>query len=483
MALRGWMASIGQIALSGNILLQALDLCRIPPFFRAAAAGFRRCQPRLGPVRPWPCSLSVRKVVALPSKHVSLRVANLLFPLALVLFEFAVYIANDMVQPAMLQVTREFLVGSDWVPTAMTAFLLGGALLPWLTGPLSDRIGRRPVLLFGVAYFILACLASYLVHSIEAFIALRVLQGMGLCFINAVGYAAVQEAFEETAAVKVTALMANVALIAPLVGPLAGAMLVQIAPWRSCFLLIAAMAFIALLGLLWKMPETVQPGQHRLPLSQMGRDYLSLLRQRRFVLSALCIPLLALPLMSWIALSPVLLVRDLGMSPLQYGLLQLPVFGGLIGGNFMLAMLTGCWPLGRSVWVGMAPLLAGVALMLAGVLLAAEPVWLMVAGISLMSFGEGLSFGVLYRFALMSSPVAKGTVSAAMSMLSMAGYALGIELFRLAYMAAGMAGFAGCALLMALLFVALARHTLPQAMAERAAPADYLPLELQGQQG
>jgi hypothetical protein len=80
--------------------------------------------------------------------------------------------------------------------------------------------------------------------------------------------------------------------------------------------------------------------------------------------------------------------------------------------------------------------------MLAGVLFAAEPVWLMVAGMSLMSFGEGLSFGVLYRFALMSSPVAKGTVSAAMSMLSMAGYALGIELFRLAYMAGGMAGFA-----------------------------------------
>jgi DHA1 family multidrug/chloramphenicol efflux transport protein-like MFS transporter len=68
--------------------------------------------------------------------------------------------------------------------------------------------------LFGVAFFMLSCLATYLVHSIEGFIALRVVQGMGLCFINAVGYAAVQEAFEETAAVKVTALMANVALIA-----------------------------------------------------------------------------------------------------------------------------------------------------------------------------------------------------------------------------------------------------------------------------
>jgi len=417
----------------------------------------------------------------LQSKHVSLSPANLLFPLALVLFEFAVYIANDMVQPAMLQVTREFMVNTSWVPTSMTAFLIGGAVLPWLTGPLSDRIGRRPVLLFGVAYFMLACLASYLVHSIESFIALRVLQGMGLCFINAVGYAAVQEAFEETAAVKVTALMANVALIAPLVGPLAGAALVEIAPWRSCFLVIAAMSFIALLGLIWKMPETVQPSHDKLPLSQMGRDYLRLFSQRRFLLSALCIPLLALPLMGWIALSPVLLVQDLGMSTLQYGLMQLPVFGGLIAGNFALVLLADRWPLGRSVFVGMGPIVSGLLLMLGGVLFAREPVWLMVAGMSLMSFGEGLSFGVLYRFALMSSPVAKGTVSASMSMLSMAGYALGIEIFRVAYLLGGMAGFAACSVLTALLFVQLARSTVPQAMAERAAPADYLPPELQTQ--
>ncbi|WP_347359913.1 undecaprenyl-diphosphate phosphatase, partial [Pseudomonas sp. MWU12-2115] len=125
--------------------------------------------------------------------------------------------------------------------------------------------------------------------------------------------------------------------------------------------------------------------------------------------------------------------------------------------------------------------LNGLLLMLGGVLFAAEPVWLMVAGMSLMSFGEGLSFGVLYRFALMSSPVAKGTVSASMSMLSMAGYALGIEIFRVAYLLGGMAGFAACSVLTALLFVQLARSTVPQAMAERAAPADYLPPELQTQ--
>ncbi|WP_147694693.1 MFS transporter [Vogesella mureinivorans] len=408
------------------------------------------------------------------NKIARLSVATLLFPLALVLFEFAVYIANDMAQPAMLQVTREFGVDAGWVPLSMTFFLLGGAALSWLTGPLSDRYGRRPVLLSGVVFFIVSCLATYLVHSIEAYMALRVLQGMGLCFINAVGYAAVQEAYAEKTAVRVTALMANVALIAPMVGPLAGAALIELAPWRSCFLFIAACALLALLGLWWKMPETVQPAANPRPLSRMGGDYLQLLRDRRFVLSVLCIPMLALPLMGWIALSPVLLVEDLGMSTLEYGLWQLPVFGGLIAGNLLLAARAEAWPLGRSVLLGMWPVVGGLVLMLAGVLYGHYQHIFLVLGMSLMAVGEGLSFGVLYRFALMSSSLPKGVVSAGMSMLCMAGYGLGIELFRWAYIAAGITGFALLSVVTALLFVWLARPQVAVAMAERDDP-DMLP--------
>ena len=237
--------------------------------------------------------------------------------------------------------------------------------------------------------------------------------------------------------------MANVALIAPLAGPLAGAALMELAPWRTSFLLIAVLSFLALLGLLWKMPETTQPSHEKLPLARMGRDYLKVFGNGRFVLSALCIPLLALPLMGWIAMSPVLLVHDLHMSALEYGLMQLPVFGGLIAGNLALVLVAGRWPLGRSALIGMWPIVLGLSLMLSGVLWSAHPQYFMVAGMTLMAFGEGLAFGVLYRFALMSCDSAgKGTVSASMSMLSMAGYALGVEMFRIAYQQAGMLGFA-----------------------------------------
>jgi len=180
----------------------------------------------------------------------------LLFPLCLVLYEFSTYIGNDMIQPGMLAVVEQYQAGVEWVPTSMTAYLAGGMFLQWLLGPLSDRIGRRPVMLAGVVWFIVTCLATLLAQNIEQFTVLRFLQGISLCFIGAVGYAAIQESFEEAVCIKITALMANVALIAPLLGPLVGAAWVHAAPWEMMFVLFAVLAAISFFGLWRAMPET-----------------------------------------------------------------------------------------------------------------------------------------------------------------------------------------------------------------------------------
>ncbi|WP_211471161.1 MFS transporter [Collimonas humicola] len=366
---------------------------------------------------------------------------TLMFPLALVLFEFSVYIANNMIQPGMLTITQEFGASAAWMASAMTAFLFGGALLQWLFGPLSDRIGRRPVMLGGTLLFILSCLATLLSKSIESFILLRVIQGVGLCFITSVGYAVVQEAFEEKAAVKVTAMMANVALIAPLVGPVAGAFMIEIWPWRMVFVFIAGVSIVAFVGLLVHMPETVRKRQGRIPLVQIWHDYGAVLSNRYFLRGALAMPLLALPLFGWIAMSPVILVVDAGMSAIEYGLWQIPIFGSLIAGNLLLARKTDRWRLGASINYALYPIMAGASLMLTGAALFGQ-VYFVIAGIALLLFGQGLAFAVLMRFTLTESLVSKGTVAAAIGMLSMLIYGFGIEIYKLLYLHFGMTGFA-----------------------------------------
>ena len=208
----------------------------------------------------------------------------LLFPFCLVLYEFSTYIANDMIQPGMLTVVEQFQAGIEWVPTSMTAYLAGGMFLQWLLGPLSDRIGRRPVMLAGVVWFILTCLATLLAQNIEQFTLLRFLQGISLCFIGAVGYAAIQESFEEAVCIKITALMANVALIAPLLGPLVGAAWVHVAPWEGMFVLFAVLAAIAFYGLQRAMPETATRLGEPLSMKALWHDYSLVMKNVRLSL-------------------------------------------------------------------------------------------------------------------------------------------------------------------------------------------------------
>ncbi|MGH8845295.1 MAG: MFS transporter, partial [Advenella sp.] len=89
-----------------------------------------------------------------PSDKRFISLSMLLFPLAMVLYELSAYIGNDMVQPAMLTITAEYGVDDAWVASSMSLYILGGACLTWLIGPLSDRYGRRRIMLAGVMYFI-----------------------------------------------------------------------------------------------------------------------------------------------------------------------------------------------------------------------------------------------------------------------------------------------------------------------------------------
>ena len=95
------------------------------------------------------------------------------FAAFLVLFEFTVYLANDMIMPGMPQVIHEFKANIEFIPLSLTVYLLGGASIQLLLGPLSDSFGRRKLMLIGVSIFFLCSLALSFSHTIEAFILIR----------------------------------------------------------------------------------------------------------------------------------------------------------------------------------------------------------------------------------------------------------------------------------------------------------------------
>ncbi|MCX2201051.1 MFS transporter [Pantoea agglomerans] len=361
----------------------------------------------------------------------------LLFPLALVLFEFATYIAHDMIQPGMLIVTSEFSVGPEWVSTSLTAYLIGGVVLQWLLGPLSDKFGRRPVMLFGILFFAVACMLMHWVSSIEEFVSLRFIQGISLCFIGAVGYAAIQEAFDEALAVRMMALMANVALLAPLAGPLAGAAWLTIGSWRSMFWLFAACSLVAFVVLWRVMPETAGDRSHSIALPNLARNYGRLMKDRLVMFGSFAIGLVFIPILTWVALSPVILMHDEGLSRMQYALLQLPVFLAMIAGNLTLSKLAGRVPIEQPVKFAAWPILIGLSMALVASLMNSHGYLLITAGLSLYAFGAGMVNAGLYRLTLYASNEGKGSVAAMLGMISIMTLAVGIELAKSGYFSGG----------------------------------------------
>jgi len=369
-----------------------------------------------------------------------LSLLTLLFPLALVLFEFATYISNDMILPAMPTIVHLFGVDPSHIPSAMSLCLLGGASLQWLLGPLSDRKGRKPIMLAGVLLFIFACIAIIFVRSYSWFLFFRFLQGTGMCFIGAVGYAAIQESFTEATAIRVTALMANVALIAPLIGPLAGAMILQVTDWEWIFIFVAIIATISALGLWRFMPETSPKISSPLKVSSLKNDYMAVLRNRRFLAGAISIGFTSMPLLAWIALAPLILMNDAGLSTIDYGYWQIPVFAGLILGNIILAKVVGSVPIYRIIKLGSIPFVLGFVLSLHLIYAPTAWIWL-VASLSISAVGIGIINAAQFRLALFASDQSKGTVSAALGIIIMIIFSLGIEFAKLAHEHAGNAGF------------------------------------------
>ncbi|WP_236188630.1 MFS transporter [Pseudomonas paraglycinae] len=397
------------------------------------------------------------------------------FCLAITLFEWLTYMASDMVMPAMLTVTRDLEADAAHIPNAFNLYLIGGVCLQWLIGPLSDRFGRRPLLLGGCALFGVTCAAAVATPGIEVFNALRLLQGMGLGFVVAVSYPALQEVFCEADAVRLMALLGNVALLSPLLGPLLGSLLLEWLSWRELFLGLGLIAALTWIGLHVCMPETIGVVRHDgsqqapIPFSfrQISSRYLALLRNHRFVGICLALGLMSLPLIAWIGLAPLLLVQLLGLTTREYALWQIPVFSAVIVGNLILDRLLALRDLPQLIRLALWPFCLGLLTLIVTALSSLSLAGLM-TGLALYAVGLGMSNAALYRLALFSSDDSKGLVSAAIGMISIAVMGIGGSLIAAIGGGSRVESFALWAALGGLLSLPLLYRFLPHVPADSA---------------
>jgi len=246
----------------------------------------------------------------------------------------------DMYLPALPAIGRSLHATPAAMQQTVAAFFIGMAAGQLVYGPLSDRVGRRPPLLFGLILYAAASAGCALAQSEMWLIGLRVAQALAGCAGMVIARAIVRDRFHYNEVLHIFSLLSLVMGLAPILAPLLGGWLLAVAGWRWIFGLQAVFGGVAAVAAFMLLPEsrseaTLQQARGEHPL----QSYLALLRQPRLVGFVLTGAFSGAALFTYVAASPDILIGVFHVPPSQFGLFFGVNAFGLIGATQINARL------------------------------------------------------------------------------------------------------------------------------------------------
>ncbi|NMG75333.1 multidrug effflux MFS transporter [Aromatoleum diolicum] len=247
-------------------------------------------------------------------------------------------LSTDFYLPALPAITAA--LGTDVANTQLTlsVFLIGFAVGQLAYGPLSDRYGRRPVLLFGMVVYALASVACVFAASIETLIAARFLQALGACAGPVLGRAIVRDVYGPHDSARMLSYIGTAMGLAPLVGPVLGGWLTVWFGWRATFVFLSVYSVLLTLTVWRRLDET---NHHRdATAARTGKllgNFATLLRDRRYRGLLTCNALAYAGLFAFISASPFVFIGMFGFTPQGMGL----AFGVMVSGYMIGATASG----------------------------------------------------------------------------------------------------------------------------------------------
>lgn len=299
---------------------------------------------------------------------------------------------TDFYLPALPAIARALGTDTAGAQLTLSVYLLGFGLGQLLIGPLSDRFGRRPVMLWGSALFVLSSAACALAPTIGTLILARLVQAFGACVGPVLGRAVVRDVYGPQEAARVLSHVLTATALAPLVAPIFGGWLSAHLGWRSTFVVLTLYG-LALGFMVWKvLKETNRhPDPHAIRPSRMLANYGVLLADRTYRGALLTGCGAFASLFAFISGSPFVYIELYGMSPQQMGLAFGANVTGFIVGSTLSARLTrrlgADWLIRSGVYLGAASGLLLAVLALAGVHHPAAvmgPMWGVTAAVGLL---------------------------------------------------------------------------------------------------
>ncbi len=329
-------------------------------------------------------------------------------------------ITTDLYLPALPSMTTGFNAPMAQAQLTLTALLLAFGISQLIWGPLSDRFGRRPILLLGMAAYVLASVASTLAPNMDWLIVWRTLQGIAMGAGVMCARAIVRDLYSPMEGTRVMSKgLSGLGLIACLSAPLGG-LLTEWLSWRYALLALAVFGAVGLAVLALRFEETVH---HKNPLALRGSTLLAtwhgILRQPTFLAFSSLSTASYGGLFTFLASSSFVFMNVLGISQTRYGLLMALNSAAYIGGTFLCRHWLHRFGVRRTVKLAGVLSLAGGTLMGALSLVGWQSLWVIMPAQCLFMIGHGIHQPCGQSGAVGPFPKAAGAASAVNGFLMM----------------------------------------------------------------
>jgi DHA1 family bicyclomycin/chloramphenicol resistance-like MFS transporter len=290
--------------------------------------------------------------------------------------------------------------------------LLGLAVSQLVLGPLSDRYGRRPVVLGGLALAAVASLIAMFAGTITGLVAARVAQALGASTGQVIGRAIVRDLYARERAASVLGMVTSAVVVMPMMAPLIGGLLDSGFGWQSIFVFMAAISFAVLAWAALALPETHQPSPTAFAPARIAVDLGALAASPRFFGYILAVALGSAPFYTFMGGAPYVIITQMGRSSAEYGIWFALSAIGFMAGNVSAARFAPRFGIDRMIRWGILVTVAGTILPIACWLIEPQigPLAVFLPQ-AVISYGNGLLLPTAVAGAVSIRPEIAGTAS------------------------------------------------------------------------
>lgn len=331
-------------------------------------------------------------------------------------------ISMALYTPAMPTLVEVFGTSSSAVKLTLSSYFAGFAAAQLVCGPFSDAFGRKPVTLAFLAIYIVSTILATLAPTVEFMVVARALQGIGAAVGVSVSRSIVRDQFTGQASARIMNTIAMMLALGPALSPTIGGVVLELFGWREIFWCMVIYGVVLAIAVLTYQVETnPSPGKHHLSPRRLYGNYMTLLKEPRFMAPAVLIGCGLGNLYALATVLPFVLIDEVGLSPSHFGLSMMIQSCSFIAGTILTGRMLRVvdarklLPFGMGLWVVACSLMCFL-------MLTREPSVLSVMGpVGLFAFAIALILPASFTDSMAPFPHIAGAASSMLGFMQFGG--------------------------------------------------------------